>query len=32
MAIQSGENPRVIEQKLNTFVPPKQRPKDKDAA
>jgi len=31
MAIQSGENPRVIEQKLNTFVPPKQRPKD-DAA
>ncbi len=25
MAIQSGENPRVIEQKLNTFVPPKQR-------
>ncbi|GAB6165428.1 MotA/TolQ/ExbB proton channel family protein [Thermostilla marina] len=25
MAIQSGENPRVIEQKLKTFVPPKQR-------
>lgn len=25
MAIQAGENPRVIEQKLNTFVPPKQR-------
>ena len=25
MAIQSGENPRVIEQKLNTFVPPKLR-------
>ena len=25
MAIQSGENPRVIEQKLNTFLPPKQR-------
>ncbi len=25
MAIQSGENPRVIEQKLNTFVPPKYR-------
>ncbi len=25
MAVQSGENPRVIEQKLNTFVPPKQR-------
>lgn len=31
MAIQAGENPRVIEQKLNTFVPPKQRPKE-DAA
>lgn len=25
MAIQAGENPRVIEQKLTTFVPPKQR-------
>ncbi|MEO1498045.1 MAG: motility protein A [Planctomycetota bacterium] len=25
MAIQAGENPRVIEQKLNTFVPPKVR-------
>jgi chemotaxis protein MotA len=25
MAIQSGENPRVIEQKLNTFLPPKLR-------
>lgn len=25
MAIQSGENPRVIEQKLSTFLPPKQR-------
>ena len=25
MAIQSGENPRIIEQKLNTFIPPKQR-------
>ena len=25
MAIQSGENPRVIEQKLNTFIPPKYR-------
>ena len=25
MAIQSGENPRVIEQKLNTFIPPKLR-------
>ncbi|MDA7951168.1 MAG: motility protein A [Pirellulaceae bacterium] len=25
MAIQSGENPRVIEQKLNTFLSPKQR-------
>ena len=25
MGIQSGDNPRVIEQKLNTFVPPKLR-------
>ncbi len=25
MSIQSGDNPRVIEQKLNTFVPPKLR-------
>jgi len=25
MAIQSGENPRVIEQKLSTFLPPSQR-------
>ena len=32
MAIQSGENPRVIEQKLNTFIPPKMRGADKDAA
>ena len=32
MAIQSGENPRVIEQKLNTFIPPKLRADDKDAA
>ena len=31
MAIQSGENPRVIEQKLHTFLPPKQRP-SKEAA
>ncbi len=32
MAIQSGENPRVIEQKLNTFIPPKMRANDKEAA
>ena len=32
MAIQSGENPRVIEQKLNTFVPPKLRNSEKKAA
>jgi len=31
MAIQSGENPRVIEQKLNTFIPPKQRSTDEAA-
>ena len=33
MAIQSGENPRVIEQKLQTFLPPKLRPaEEKEAA
>ena len=32
LAIQSGENPRVIEQKLNTFIPPKQRVTEKEAA
>lgn len=32
MAIQSGDNPRVIEQKLSTFLPPKQRAKAKEAA
>ncbi len=32
MAIQSGENPRVIEQKLNTFLPPKIRAAAKEAA
>lgn len=32
MAIQSGENPRVIEQKLNTFVPPKFRAGAEEAA
>lgn len=31
MAIQSGENPRVIEQKLNTFVPPKLRASEEAA-
>ena len=32
MAIQSGENPRVIEQKLSTFLPPKTRAAMKEAA
>ena len=32
MAIQSGENPRVIEQKLGTFLPPNQRQTEKEAA
>jgi chemotaxis protein MotA len=32
MAIQSGENPRIVEQKLNTFLPPKLRPGDEEAA
>lgn len=31
MAIQSGENPRIIEQKLYTFVPPKQRASEEAA-
>ena len=32
MAIQSGENPRVIEQQLTTYLPPKLRASDKEAA
>jgi len=32
MAIQSGENPRVIQQKLTTFIPPKLRAKTQEAA
>lgn len=32
LAIQSGENPRVIRQKLNTFLPPKLRPSEEEAA
>ena len=32
MGIQSGENPRVIEQKLITFIPPKLRATAKEAA
>ncbi len=32
MGIQSGDNPRVIEQKLNTFVPPKLRTEVEEAA
>ena len=32
MGIQSGDNPRVIEQKLNTFIPPKLRPASQEAA
>lgn len=31
LAIQSGENPRVIEQKLASFIPPKQRPAEEAA-
>ncbi len=31
MAIQSGENPRVIQQKLNTFIPPKLRASEEAA-
>ena len=32
MGIQSGDNPRVIEQKLSTFVPPKLRANAQEAA
>jgi chemotaxis protein MotA len=32
MAIQSGDNPRVIEQKLNTFIPPRLRAGSQEAA
>ena len=32
MGIQSGDNPRVIEQKLNTFIPPKLRNASQEAA
>ncbi len=32
MGIQSGENPRVIEQKLNTYLPPNQRAGAEEAA
>ncbi|MBN2022557.1 MAG: MotA/TolQ/ExbB proton channel family protein [Pirellulales bacterium] len=32
MGIQSGDNPRVIEQKLSTFIPPKFRATEKEAA
>jgi len=32
MGIQSGDNPRVIEQKLNTFIPPKLRAVAREAA
>jgi len=32
MSIQAGENPRVVEQKLGTFLPPKQRASQDEAA
>ena len=32
MSIQSGDNPRVVEQKLRTFLPPSQRPASEEAA
>lgn len=32
IAIQAGENPRVIKQKLMTFVPPSDRPAEEEAA
>ncbi|XAL99038.1 MotA/TolQ/ExbB proton channel family protein [Phycisphaeraceae bacterium D3-23] len=32
MAIQSGDNPRVVEQKLRTFLPPSERAQEEEAA
>jgi chemotaxis protein MotA len=32
LAIQSGDNPRTIQQKLNSFLPPKLRPGAREAA
>ncbi len=32
MSIQSGDNPRVVEQKLRTFLPPSQRPQAEEEA
>jgi len=32
MAIQSGDNPRTVQQKLNTYLPPKLRPGAREAA
>ena len=32
MAIQSGDNPRVVEQKLRTFLPPSERPQEDEEA
>jgi len=32
MAIQSGDSPRIVEQKLITFLPPKARPSQEEAA
>ncbi len=31
MAIQSGDNPRIVEQKLRTYLPPSERPQEEDA-
>jgi chemotaxis protein MotA len=32
MGIQSGDNPRTVQQKLNTYLPPKLRPGAQEAA
>ncbi len=32
LAIQSGDSPRIVEQKLVTFLPPKARPNQEEAA
>jgi chemotaxis protein MotA len=31
MAIQSGDNPRIVEQKLRTYLPPSERVEEDDA-
>jgi chemotaxis protein MotA len=32
LAIQAGDNPRVVAEKLTAFIPPSQRPTDSEQA